>query len=146
MVLASPLNGLRLELKLICCISQHTSKEHALHVAFADLGPDLRFVESLHERYGAPGSVVEPTSTTQNDTHWDSLYPVSTFLRTYKFALPSVDCDWPRMQLEEMESPTEAGLRKLNLRMSFVGFFFLCPFTYSSPSMSRTVHTRHRCR
>ena len=100
--------------------SKHNSNEHELHIGFTDLGPDLQFVESLHQRYGAPGSLVKRTTTTQNDTNWDTLYPVSSFLRTYKFALPAVDFDWPRMHLEETELPAEKGVRRLSLRMGFV--------------------------
>ncbi|ORX35606.1 hypothetical protein BD324DRAFT_660481 [Kockovaella imperatae] len=102
-------------------VYNHTSGEHTCHVGFMDRGPRLDFVQSLHSRYGAPGSQIKATTITKNDTDWDVLYPVSSFLETYKFDLPAVPFDWPKPSIDVKELDHIGGVRRLLIHLDFTG-------------------------
>ena len=85
-----------------------------------DRGPTLRFVQSLHDRYGAPGAGIEATTITKRDTDWDVLFPLSSFLETYKFELPTVDFSWPEMGMKVKELGWSEGVRRLEIHLDFV--------------------------
>lgn len=83
-----------------------------------DSGPEYDFVEALHARYGTDAPV-ESTIMNKENSDWDVLYPVSSFLDTYRFELPSIDFVWPKMGLEVEETKGEST-RKLDMRLNFV--------------------------
>jgi hypothetical protein len=76
-----------------------------------DSGPEYDFVQALHERYGTDSPVQDPD--------WDVLYPISSFLDTYRFELPVNDFVWPRADFS-VQSSIGDGTRKLDLRLNFV--------------------------
>lgn len=84
-----------------------------------DSGPEYDFVDALHERYGTPDRPVQSTIMNKANTDWDVLYPVSSFLDTYRFELSPTDFDWPRMGIEVNETISN-GERKLDLTLDFV--------------------------
>jgi hypothetical protein len=83
-----------------------------------DSGPEFDFVEALHERYGTDAPV-QRTVMNKANSDWDVLYPVSSFLDTYRFELPSTDFAWPKMGLDVTETRGEST-RKLDMRLNFV--------------------------
>lgn len=84
-----------------------------------DSGPEFDFVDALHNRYGTPDGPVQSTIMNKANPDWDVLYPVSSFLDTYRFALPRDDFEWPSMGVEVNETVSD-GKRKLDLSLDFV--------------------------
>jgi hypothetical protein len=85
-----------------------------------DSGPELDFVEALHERYGAADSPIENTHMSKANSDWDVLYPISSFLDTYRFDLPSKgEFAWPEMGIQVVETHGD-GTRKLDMTLNFV--------------------------
>ena len=84
-----------------------------------DSGPEFDFVEALHERYGTD-SPVQETVMNKHNTEWDVLYPISSFLDTYRFDLPPNNFVWPRADIQAEETLGD-GTRKLDLRLNFTG-------------------------
>ncbi|KIR26373.1 hypothetical protein I307_04372 [Cryptococcus deuterogattii 99/473] len=103
----------------------HTSDKHVAHLAFMDRGPMSDIVPSLYSRYGAPNLPLEHTSLTDYDSDWDVLYPVSTFLDTYRFDLPvseqAKEFTWPEMKWGVKDTKWENGIRKMILTFNFTG-------------------------
>jgi len=89
-----------------------------MHIGFMDKGPRGTFVNDIHKRYGS-GEPVEHTSITEYDSDWDIMYPVSSFMDTYRFQLPKVEFDWPMLDWGVKETLLGAG-RKIDLRFNFV--------------------------
>ena len=89
------------------------------NIAFMDSGPEYDFVHALHERYGTD-SPVTPTQMNKENSDWDILYPISSFLDTYRFELPpSPGFKWPEVGVKHKESRLE-GKRKIDLTLDFV--------------------------
>ncbi|ODO08317.1 hypothetical protein L198_00041 [Cryptococcus wingfieldii CBS 7118] len=65
----------------------HTDQSHIIHIALMDLGPTGTIPSSLHARYALPSSPLIHKDLEDEDHDWDAIYPVSTFLDTYKFEL-----------------------------------------------------------
>ncbi|OXG17593.1 hypothetical protein C367_05083 [Cryptococcus neoformans Ze90-1] len=103
----------------------HTSDKHVAHLAFMDRGPVADIVPSLYSRYGTLDLPLEHTSLTDYDSDWDVLYPVSTFLDTYKFDLPVSEetkkFTWPEMKWGVKDTKWEDGVRKMVLTFNFTG-------------------------
>lgn len=99
----------------------HTTGEHTAHLAFMDKGTKLGFVEAIHERYGS--GPVERTSLGEYDPDWDVLYPVSSFLDTYRFRLPSTPFDWPNLQYTAHETESNEA-RRIQLSFNFTGIIW----------------------
>ncbi|WVR06737.1 hypothetical protein IAU60_003772 [Kwoniella sp. DSM 27419] len=103
----------------------HSSSEHSGHVAFMDGGPSSDILPAIHEKYGLPGSEIQPTKMTDWDSDWDVLYPISTFLETYKFPLDvsekDKEFDWPGMGFWVDDVKWEYGIRHMRLRFDFRG-------------------------
>lgn len=97
--------------------TQHTNGEHTAHIAFMDRGTELDVVEAIHERYGV--GPIEHTSLGDHDPDWDVLYPISTFLNTYRFPLAPTGFDWPEIKSEAQVTSVD-GLRKIQLSFDFV--------------------------
>lgn len=89
------------------------------NVAFMDSGPDYDFAQALHNRYGTE-KPLETTVMNKDNSDWDVLYPVSSFLETYRFELPKTEFIWPEMGVEVQESDNGDGVRKLDIRLDFV--------------------------
>ena len=83
-----------------------------------DSGPEFDFVEAIHERYGTD-SPVQETIMNKHNPDWDVLYPISSFLDTYRFELPANDFVWPRADFSVQETVGD-GTRKLDLCLNFV--------------------------
>ena len=78
--------------------------------------------EALHERL-SPASKLEHTWLTQYDPDWDVVYPVSSFLDTWRFNLekPINDRgDWPQLQAEAKTVDRTETERTIQLRIDFV--------------------------
>lgn len=88
-----------------------------MHVAVMDRSPMNNIVQDLHERYGA--GPMEHTVLGDYDADWDILYPFSSFLDTYRFPLPPVEFNWPKLDWTVQESFT-AEHRKIHLRVNYV--------------------------
>ncbi|WVQ80122.1 hypothetical protein IAT38_002223 [Cryptococcus sp. DSM 104549] len=104
----------------------HTADTHTAHLAFMDRGPIADIPSAIHERYALPGAPLEHTVLTDYDSDWDMLYPVSTFLDTYRFTLPVPEevegFKWPKMEWEEVEGGVwEDGKREMTLKFDFTG-------------------------
>ncbi|WVW84285.1 hypothetical protein I302_106316 [Kwoniella bestiolae CBS 10118] len=103
----------------------HTSGEHTGHIAFMDRGPTSNIVDSIHSQFGKAGSEVVNTQLTDYDSDWDTVYPVSSFLDTYKFPLAvskeDEQFEWPEMGFYTQEVGWEYSTRVLKLRFVFKG-------------------------
>ncbi|OCF60854.1 hypothetical protein L486_00497 [Kwoniella mangroviensis CBS 10435] len=103
----------------------HTSGEHTGHIAFMDRGPTSNIVDSIHTRFGKNGSEVINTQLTDYDSDWDTVYPISSFLDTYKFPLEvsreDEQFEWPSMGFYTQEVSWEYATRVLKLRFVFKG-------------------------
>lgn len=101
--------------------AQHTTGLETANLAFMDSGPEFDFVAAVHERYGTEAPVVE-TVMNKNNTDWDVLYPISSFLKTFRFTLPPTEPSftWPEMGISVKESSKTAGVRDLQIRLDFV--------------------------
>lgn len=82
-----------------------------------DKGTELDFVQATHARYGV--GPIKHTSLGEHDPEWDVLYPVSSFLDTYRFKLPSTPFDWPNLKYTANESATD-GVRRIQMSFGFV--------------------------
>ncbi|BGP12418.1 hypothetical protein JCM10213v2_000334 [Rhodosporidiobolus nylandii] len=83
--------------RLLCLFMENTTTSPPafhLHIATTDGMPFASLVERATEGLTAVGSVPEPTVADDWSTDWDTLYPVSQFLTTYKIPLPSADIDY----------------------------------------------------
>lgn len=96
---------------------QHTNGECTMHIAFMDRGTELDFVEAIHERYGS--GPIEHTSLGDHDPDWDIIYPVSSFLDTYRFPLPRIPFEWPILRYKVQENESD-GDRRIQLSLDFV--------------------------
>ncbi|WWC69875.1 uncharacterized protein I206_103818 [Kwoniella pini CBS 10737] len=104
----------------------HTSNEHTGHVAFMDQGPTKNIVSTIHEKFGKKGSKLVNTKLTDYDSDWDVIYPISSFLDTYKFPIEPIakedkNFEWPSMGFYVQEVKWEYGMRELKLRFDFNG-------------------------
>ncbi|WWD03211.1 hypothetical protein V865_001261 [Kwoniella europaea PYCC6329] len=103
----------------------HTSGEHTGHIAFMDRGPTANIVESIHTHFGKNGSEVVNTQLTDYDSDWDTVYPISSFLDTYKFPLEvsreDEQFEWPSIGFYTQEVSWEYATRVLRLRFVFKG-------------------------
>ncbi|WWC94440.1 hypothetical protein V866_001285 [Kwoniella sp. B9012] len=103
----------------------HTSGEHTGHIAFMDRGPTANIVESIHTQFGKNGSEVVNTRLTDYDSDWDTVYPISSFLDTYKFPLEvsreDEQFEWPSIGFYTQEVSWEYATRVLKLRFVFKG-------------------------
>ncbi|WVQ67426.1 uncharacterized protein L199_005623 [Kwoniella botswanensis] len=103
----------------------HTSGEHTGHIAFMDRGPTANIVESIHTHFGKNGSEVVNTQLTDYDSDWDTVYPISSFLDTYKFPLEvsreDEHFEWPSIGFYTQEVSWEYATRVLKLRFVFKG-------------------------
>ena len=79
-----------------------------------DKGPQFDFVSAIHARYGTQDPVV-PTVMNKENTDWDVLYPVSSFLDTYRFPLSPIAFDWPKMGIEVHEERGDLRTLQMNL-------------------------------
>jgi hypothetical protein len=86
-----------------------------------DSGPEFDFIAAVRERYGTDSPVVE-TVMNKNNTDWDVLYPISSFLKTFRFVLPPTEPSfaWPEMGISVKESSKISGVRDLQIRLDFV--------------------------
>ena len=82
-----------------------------------DKGSELDFVDSIHARYGV--GPLEHTNLGEYDSDWDTIYPISSFLETYRFPLTPTPHDWPRMKYTSDVSASD-GVRRVKLSMDFV--------------------------
>ncbi|ORY22823.1 hypothetical protein BCR39DRAFT_550650 [Naematelia encephala] len=101
----------------------HTSGEPMLHMAFMDSGDWPGIIEAVAERY-APGETVEYTVEETSGSDWDVIYPVSSFLETYRVPLPHVEFDWPKLSYEVSETSWKDGIHRFKLRADFTGLVF----------------------
>ncbi|WWC88985.1 uncharacterized protein L201_003900 [Kwoniella dendrophila CBS 6074] len=104
----------------------HTSSEHTGHIAFMDRGPKSNIVNSIHEKFGQPKSTFINTQLTDYDSDWDVIYPISSFLDTYKFPIEIEDqeqenFEWPSMGFFTQEVNWAYGQREVKLRFDFKG-------------------------
>lgn len=78
----------------------------------------------LHERYAAPNAPLQPTTLTSYETDWDVIYPVSSFLETWRFGVapPAAEkqFEWPQMGWEVKEKALSDGQRSLSFKLNFV--------------------------
>ncbi|TXT09032.1 hypothetical protein VHUM_02506 [Vanrija humicola] len=95
----------------------HTSGDHVAHVAFMDAANPTHIINDFHERYGN-GAELEHTVLTDYDSDWDTLYPVSTFLDTYRWKLPHVEFDWPKLGAETSRVQHDNGTATIHLKMN----------------------------
>lgn len=89
-----------------------------------DLADNHQYVKEIHERYGA--GPLEATTLTEYDSDWDVLYPLPSFLDTWKFPISppsqSPDFKFPEVGVEHTElDPVEEGVRRLKFRFNFTG-------------------------
>ncbi|WWC62230.1 uncharacterized protein I303_104826 [Kwoniella dejecticola CBS 10117] len=104
----------------------HTSGEHTGHVAFMDQGPTRDIVSTIHTKFGQEDSEVVNTKLTDYDSDWDVIYPISSFIDTYKFPIApetkeDKEFEWPTMGFYTQEVKWEYGMRELRLRFDFNG-------------------------
>lgn len=83
-----------------------------------DSGPEFDFVDALHARYGTD-QPVEKTIMNKANPDWDVLYPVSSFLDTYRFNLPQTPFEWPSMGIQVNET-VKGDVRVVDLSLDFV--------------------------
>ncbi|WVQ77899.1 hypothetical protein IAR50_007604 [Cryptococcus sp. DSM 104548] len=115
----------------------HTDQSHIIHVAFMDVGPTGDIISALHSRYSAPSSPLVHKDLDDEDHDWDAIYPVSTFLDTYKFDLDvagqkgseqggwgqieNVETfEWPEMGWS-VEEDVGDGYRDVDITFNFTG-------------------------
>lgn len=85
-----------------------------------DRGSFPGVLEAIRDRYH-PSAAILDTSLLQPNSDWDVLYPVSAFLDTHKFPLPSVEFEWPKMRYEADIGIAEKGdVRDIKLKLDFV--------------------------
>lgn len=86
-----------------------------------DLADNHQYVKDLHERYGS--GPLQATTLTEYDSDWDVLYPLPSFLDTWKFPIspPSSDFTFPQPGLQHTELDHSNGIRRLKLRFDFTG-------------------------
>lgn len=97
----------------------HTSGESTAHLAFMDSQGNRRLAEEMHTAMG-PGTELTATEVNDSVPDWDTLYPISSFLETYRFPLPDTDFVWPEMGVESSRSTVDSGER-IHLRMNHSG-------------------------
>jgi hypothetical protein len=86
-----------------------------------DSGPSSHVLEAIHERYGAPGSTIQPSLWTESNAEWDVFYPISALLSTYRFPVQVKETfAWPKMGMNVEELGWENGIRRIKLIMDFV--------------------------
>jgi hypothetical protein len=78
----------------------------------------LPIVAAIHERYGTDEPVTR-TALTPAESDWDTLYPISDFLETYRFPLPPVSFHWPRVVFESSHT-YDAHTKRYKLRFDYV--------------------------
>jgi hypothetical protein len=93
-----------------------TDGKHTAHLAFMDKRDNARYAREFHEQYGQ-GSELIPTIVDDYNSDWDTLYPVSTFLETYKFPLENVDFDWPKVTYTSTRTLQADGNTHIQLRI-----------------------------
>ncbi|KAL7420634.1 hypothetical protein Q5752_004585 [Cryptotrichosporon argae] len=102
----------------------HTSAEHTAHLAFMDTPLNAELVAAFHARYAAPDAPLTRTTLTPNESDWDTLYPVSSFLDTYRWPLEPRTHDlafaWPAVKVEARRQ-REGEVVHLNLRFDHAG-------------------------
>lgn len=99
----------------------HTDGQHTAHLAFMDQPHNYRYALEFHEEYGKGAELVK-TEMNDYNSDWDVLYPVSTFLETYKFALEPVKFDrWPEMTHEESRTLLANGNTNIKIKLHHPG-------------------------
>lgn len=98
----------------------HTSDEHTAHFAFMDMRGNTEVIETFHKRYGGQ-TKLEHTQVDDYNSDWDTLYPVSSFLDTYKFPLPYVGFDWPKLHHTSERERTPDGNLHIRIKMDHEG-------------------------
>ncbi|WVO15261.1 hypothetical protein L204_102917 [Cryptococcus depauperatus] len=120
-------------------VYNHTDNTHTAHLAVMDRGPTLSFPEKLHSHFVASSrhsdisqNPLKHTVLTDYDSDWDVVYPVSTFLDTWKFSVPlewhasrsvrqqdSGQSIWPEMGYDISDVKREVGIRQMHLTLNF---------------------------
>ncbi len=87
-------------------------------------GGTSEIIKAIHSKYGHSSQPVIPTVLTEYESDWDTLYPISAFLETYKFGLDVDEIDrrfqWPQMEVRVDEADWSEGVRHLKMRFSHV--------------------------
>ncbi|EIW65964.1 hypothetical protein TREMEDRAFT_70376 [Tremella mesenterica DSM 1558] len=100
----------------------HTDHTDTLHLAYMDRGYS-HFHIALHDQF-APESNMTHTSLTPYDPDWDVLYPVSTFLDTYRFEIPGQEFSWPDLRWSMKEVSRTGDERRVRLTFDFTGLLW----------------------
>lgn len=87
-----------------------------------DLAHNHQYVKDIHDRYGA--GPLEATTLTEYDSDWDVLYPLPSFLDTWKFPIapPPSDFAFPQLGVQHTELDAiggEDGVRRLQFQFDF---------------------------
>ncbi len=98
----------------------HTSGEEVAHIAFMDTGRNSAVMKDIYDQFGN-GAELIPTEQTDDNADWDVLYPVSSFLETFKFALPKSDFDWPEIKIEHTREKTDEGHTRIHIKTEHAG-------------------------
>lgn len=98
----------------------HTSGQETAHIAFMDSGGNSVVMKELHDQFGGGAELVR-TEQTDDNSDWDVLYPVSSFLETYSFELPKTKFDWPEMTFEATREKTDGGHTRIHLKTDHAG-------------------------
>jgi len=94
-----------------------TDGRHTAHIAFMDVRDNHRYALEFHEAFGN-GSNLTKTLVDDYNSDWDTLYPVSTFLETYRWPLEeTVKFDWPEITMQSTRTPLEDGTTHFQLRI-----------------------------
>lgn len=97
----------------------HTSGESTAHIAFMDSAGNSVLAKEMQEAMG-PGAQLTATVVNDSVPDWDTLYPISSFLETYRFPLPDTGFTWPDMATEASRVTTDMGER-IHLKMNHSG-------------------------
>lgn len=104
----------------------HTSGEHSAHLAFMDRHANVRYAEEFHEQFG-PGTELTRTVMDDYNSDWDTLYPVSSFLDTYRFPLPAARANgfsWPAVQYNASRTLQDDGNTHIELTIDHPNFIW----------------------
>jgi hypothetical protein len=93
-----------------------TDGEHSAHLAFMDRRDNLAYATQFHTQYGR-GANLTRTEMNEYNSDWDTLYPVSSFLETYRFPLESVTFDWPKVTAESERTENADGTTHIKVRI-----------------------------
>jgi hypothetical protein len=97
----------------------HTTGTPTAHLAFMDLPGNEKLVNEIHARYGQ-GTELVPTVLDDYNSDWDTLYPVSSFLITYKWPLEPVEFEWPGIKHKVTRTQVANGTR-IHLSLEHAG-------------------------